>query len=1554
MAAARGYRSVGIALLAVWVALVAVLVGSSLPSVEQPLREPIAEAPNEATAMAAAHRQGSPVEVVSQRTPTRAVYANPSGTLTAELSVVPTRVRQRRGWVPVETSVVSRADGALSPRAVVGELALSGGGSTAPLARMERDGKWLAVFWPGALPMPKVDGATVTYPGVLPGVDLVMRAEPNGYRQHLVVRTAEAARHPGLARIALRIETAGLRVSADNAGVVRAVDDTGEPVFVAPPSVMWDSSGTGEQATARSAPVRVTVRDGSLVLQPDLAFLADPTVVFPVTIDPDMRTWDKSNWASTVSGLPNTAFWWRSAAPNGDAVAQVGQCYNGDGECGSPSIGAVRAYFQYDTNFLAGRRILGAELKSVVTHSPNCTAYPHQIWRTDGQIDPGTTWNNAPQGSTVTDYLAAGVHDNCPGQKAAGAGTINTAGVTTYFFNATNESLQLAWRKLDPAQTKLSVTFNTGPHQPTALGTNPPLPMPCRWCNGTPYLGDEFIRLHATLSDPDNDFVKPKWIIYTNEVPEERWGVLQASGATHDTTVDLRNRHDQRVRWQAQTWDTLNGNNLDGSVWAFSGAFAVDRIPPQRGPDVSAVLYADDNRWHGGVGVPGTFTFTPVLAAGESNDIDHYLWGWQDPPTNKVDAATRLGDSATVELTPPGDGPRDLFVQSVDRAGHRSPTAVHHFYVRPGNGPLAHWALDGNAADTAYLGDRHGTVTGPATWGPGAVDTAIQITQDASTTADPVVRTDTSFSVSAWVRLTEGSVPRVAVSQVDSRVAGFELGYRPETGGRWAFLMPRTNSDNPVIDMAASAQPAQLGAWTHLAGVYHAASNEMRLYVNGVLVGTAAHTSRWHARSDTRIGATRWNGSRNAYWRGAIDEVQMYDRVVAESELAAIVSRDNAPASSWRFEDESTVGGRPNTIARNSVDGGSAATLTNGAAFTAGGAVKGAVRFDGVDDAVLTDGPSVRTDQSFSVAAWVKADRLVTGTHMTAVSQLGAFNSGFALQYNSGHQKWLFLFASADGEPATWGGAASSQQPVTGQWVHLAGVYDAAARQLRIYVNGQLGGSQPWTSTWHATGPVAIGRGMWRGQPSEHWPGSIDEVRLYTRALSEADVRAIVSQDNVSVGHWQLDGNAADSSGRGLHGTLTGSPTFTTGQSNMPNPADQAVRLNGGSSYVSAPNAVDPTKSFSVAAWARLDQLRTGSAVVSQDAGRISVFNLHNAGDGRWVFAMRSCDASWRCVETRAVGTEAQAGVWVHLAGTYDAVRGQLAIFVNGVLAGSKTHTQTWNVQPGSLLIGRATWGNTEPADFFPGAIDDVTIYNRPLFAEEIRALAGRDLSLVHNWRLDEATGPAADAVGARSATLTGGATFAPGRVGNSIRLDGVDDAATTTGVDLRTDQSFTVSAWVRLNGNDCDLTVATRCVVDAVSVDGTQTSKFHLGHVVDSDQAPHGKWVFEMPEPDTNGTVTEAALSVEPGEIVTWVHLVGVYDAPTKKIWLYVNGNRVDDGTLNTPWHASGGLQIGRGQAASQAAWFWPGSVDDVRVYTGPLDKNRISALFRSYPASA
>ncbi|MFM9662815.1 hypothetical protein, partial [Streptomyces scabiei] len=84
---------------------------------------------------------------------------------------------------------------------------------------MRRAGREFALTWPyGKLPAPSVDGDTATYAEVLPGVDLTVRAEADGFGHLIVVKTPEAAADSRLARLDLGMTTDGLKVAEDATG----------------------------------------------------------------------------------------------------------------------------------------------------------------------------------------------------------------------------------------------------------------------------------------------------------------------------------------------------------------------------------------------------------------------------------------------------------------------------------------------------------------------------------------------------------------------------------------------------------------------------------------------------------------------------------------------------------------------------------------------------------------------------------------------------------------------------------------------------------------------------------------------------------------------------------------------------------------------------------------------------------------------------------------------------------------------------------------------------------------------------------------------------------------------------------------------------------------------------------------------------------------------------------------------------------------------------------------------------------------------------------------
>ena len=146
-------------------------------------------------AFAAAKRSGQPVEVLSQKSATTRVWANPSGHSTAEIFAVPVRLNRGGQWLDYDMTLVRRPDGTVAPKVHPEDLVLAGakGAGDHDLATVLIKGERLGLGWRGSLPEPVLAGAQATYVDALPGVDLVVQARATGYEQFFVVKNRAAA-----------------------------------------------------------------------------------------------------------------------------------------------------------------------------------------------------------------------------------------------------------------------------------------------------------------------------------------------------------------------------------------------------------------------------------------------------------------------------------------------------------------------------------------------------------------------------------------------------------------------------------------------------------------------------------------------------------------------------------------------------------------------------------------------------------------------------------------------------------------------------------------------------------------------------------------------------------------------------------------------------------------------------------------------------------------------------------------------------------------------------------------------------------------------------------------------------------------------------------------------------------------------------------------------------------------------------------------------------------------------------------------------------------------
>ncbi|MFL6073781.1 MAG: glutaminase domain-containing protein [Mycobacteriales bacterium] len=413
------------------------------------------------------------------------------------------------------------------------------------------------------------------------------------------------------------------------------------------------------------------------------------------------------------------------------------------------------------------------------------------------------------------------------------------------------------------------------------------------------------------------------------------------------------------------------------------------------------------------------------------------------------------------------------------------------------NGLVGAWACDEGggtvARDSGGAGLDAALATG-ASWVAGPPGQAGSALSGTAATAGPVLDTSTSFSVTAWVKLASTGGFATAVSQDGAVNSGFYLQYSA-ADDRWAFARVSADATAPAGARALSAAAPAVGTWTHLTGVYDAAAGQLRLYVNGQRGGTAAFTTPWNATGAFTLGRGRYNGATADPFPGAVAGVRAYQRALTDAEAAAAATLGNGLAGAWTLDEGS------GTVARDRSGGGHDAAVSGSWAAGYGGTGTA------LSGTAATTASVLDTSASFTVAAWVNLSS--TAGFATAVSQDGTTASGFYLQYSGADNRWAFARVAADATDPASARALSPSAPAVGRWTHLAGVHDAAAGLLRLYVDGRPAGTAPFTTPWKAGGPLVIGRGRYNGAAVDTFPGAVDQVRAWSRALSDTEIRVL-------------------------------------------------------------------------------------------------------------------------------------------------------------------------------------------------------------------------------------------------------------------------------------------------------------------------------------------------------------------------------------------------------------------------------------------------------------
>ncbi len=618
---------------------------------------------------------------------------------------------------------------------------------------------------------------------------------------------------------------------------------------------------------------------------------------------------------------------------------------------------------------------------------------------------------------------------------------------------------------------------------------------------------------------------------------------------------------------------------------------------------------------------------------------------------------------------------------------------------------------------------------------------------------------------------------------------------------------------------------------------------------------------------------------------------------------ATFAEQGGAPAGlvgAWGF-DEAAGAQASDTSGR-----GNHGTIS-GAARAPAGRFGAALSFDGTNDWVtVPDAASLDLSTGMTLEAWVNPAALGTAWRTALLKEHGGTLAYALYAHDGGTGPAGYVNATQDL------GATASPALALNTWTHVATTYDGAT--VRVYVGGVQVATRAVTGALqNGTGPLRIGgNGVW---PGEFFSGRIDEVRVYSRALSAAEVAADVTRP---VGPGEPPRLA-----------VTPASLAFAAVSGGPQPAARTLDIaNGGGGAL-------PFTVTDDAAWLTV----TPASGAAPQALTVTA-NTTGLAQGTYtatvtVAAPGVTGAPAAIPVTLTVGAPAPPALAVTPASlAFAATVGGAApaakpLSVANTGGGTLTFTASddapWlTVAPGTGTAPRSLDVTASPAGLAAGTYTGtVTVTasgatGSPKTIPVTFTVSAAPTGLVAAYGFDESGATATDSSGAgNTGTISGAVRTASGRFGGALTFDGVNDRVTVPHApSLALTTGMTMEAWVAPSALG-----GWRTVLLKERAGGLSWALYGSGDT--SVPSAYATGASELGAPGT------AALS-----LTAWTHVAGTYDGATLR--LYVNGVQAATRPL-TGALAAGTAPLSIGGNGVWGEWF-AGRIDEVRVYNRAL----------------
>lgn len=487
-------------------------------------------------------------------------------------------------------------------------------------------------------------------------------------------------------------------------------------------------------------------------------------------------------------------------------------------------------------------------------------------------------------------------------------------------------------------------------------------------------------------------------------------------------------------------------------------------------------------------------------------------------------------------------------------------------------------------------------------------------------------------------------------------------------------------------------------------------------------------------------------------------------------------------------------------------------------------------------------------------------------------------------------------------------------------WKHVVVTFDG--KYAMVYSNGVLKGfadKNLWdTPNFNNSSLLYLGRTI---GSLKTFRGAIDDLKIYNRAITQAEVTSlytgnpIVTPPVVDVQEFKFNNSYASEAGNASFIANAGT-SFTTDRDGN---ANSAVNINNTGLAAVIPNLPYGSSNRTISVWANLNNYIAG--------GFNYPFFYGQSANTFGLSVNSTTTVLYSDPTPKLVNDATPLNTWNHYIITFDGTN--IRYYKNAVLISTTPKTLNTLNDADIFRLGLTSAGEVR----FNGAIDDLKIYNRVVSDDEIKAIYGRELGLVEEWRFDNSvtnengnyafTGSSAQ-TNDRANQVAMARFIAAGSSVNSI----------TTLPSANT--SRTISAWFKVSYDGFR---------DLVCYGGTGVgAAFGL-----SSTYNNGSAVVNFYTENAAGVYTNA-LSSAPRAIISsqdWYHVAIAYDG-AGNAKMYYNGVLETSATipaLATP--ATAKLAVGQSIADPLVTNF--AIIDDLKFYSRALSAQEVNKLYTS-----